>query len=137
MYLAGFTCNARYERFILSIFVWPPAEERCCTHLHVALGDVERGDSGVGDTTGKDTTEHALGVVNVVVGDGTGVAGVPGDVGDLLDLLSHLLGEVEVVRIARDADRDIVGTMMTISSTSPHVDEGRASRERQVGHGIR
>ena len=55
--------------------MWPPAEERCCTHLHVALGDVERGDSGVGDTTGKDTTEHALGIVGGVVGDGPKIPG--------------------------------------------------------------
>jgi hypothetical protein len=39
-----------------------------CTHLHVALGDVERGDTCVGDTASKDTTEHALGIVAGVVG---------------------------------------------------------------------
>ena len=39
-----------------------------CTHLHVTLGDIKRGDTCVGDTASKDTTEHALGIVAGVVG---------------------------------------------------------------------
>ena len=30
------------------------------TDLHVALGDVERGDAGVGDAACEDTAEHAF-----------------------------------------------------------------------------
>ena len=40
------------------------------TYLHVAFCYIEWGDTGVGDTTGQNTTEHALGVVRDVMGDG-------------------------------------------------------------------
>ena len=30
------------------------------THLHVTLGDVERGDSGMGSTASQNTTEQTL-----------------------------------------------------------------------------
>lgn len=40
------------------------------TDLHVALGDIERRDTGMGDTTCQDTSEHAFGVVRSVVGHG-------------------------------------------------------------------
>lgn len=32
-------------------------------YLHVTFCHIERSDTGVGDTTGKDTAQHALGVV--------------------------------------------------------------------------
>ena len=38
-------------------------------YLHVALGDIERGDTCVRDTASNDTAEHALGVVGAVMGD--------------------------------------------------------------------
>ena len=40
------------------------------THLHVTFCDVERRNAGVGETTRKGTTEHTLGVVAGIVGDG-------------------------------------------------------------------
>ena len=40
------------------------------THLHVALGDIERGDTSVREATGDGTAEHALAVVREVMGDG-------------------------------------------------------------------
>ena len=43
-------------------------------YLHVALGDIERGDTCVRDTASKDTAEHALGVVRAVMGDRAEVA---------------------------------------------------------------
>jgi hypothetical protein len=44
------------------------SDERSVTHLHVTLGDIERGDSGVGGTASQDTTEQALGVGRGVMG---------------------------------------------------------------------
>ena len=52
-----------------------PSSESWCTNLHVALGDIEGGDTGVGDTAGEDTTEHALGIVGGVVGDRPEISG--------------------------------------------------------------
>ena len=46
--------------------------------MHVALGDIKRGDGGVGETAGQDTTQQALAVVVGVMGDVTCIAGVPG-----------------------------------------------------------
>jgi len=38
------------------------------TYLHVTLGNIERGDSGVGGTASQDTTKQTLGVVGSVMG---------------------------------------------------------------------
>ena len=38
-------------------------------YLHVTLRDVQRCETGVGETARKSTTEHALGVVARIVGD--------------------------------------------------------------------
>jgi hypothetical protein len=46
--------------------------------LEIALDDIERSDDGVGDTAREDTGDHALEVVEVVMGDGAGEASVPG-----------------------------------------------------------
>jgi hypothetical protein len=46
--------------------------------LEIALDDIEGGDEGVGDTAREDTGDHALEVVEVVMGDGAGIASVPG-----------------------------------------------------------
>lgn len=40
------------------------------TNLGIALGNIERGASSVGGSTGKDTAEHALGIVGSIVGNG-------------------------------------------------------------------
>ena len=45
------------------------------TNLHVTFCDIEGGDTGVGETAGNSPTEHALGVVAGIVGDGAKVAG--------------------------------------------------------------
>lgn len=46
-------------------------------HLHVALGDIKGSDEGVGKSAAKNTTDHALAIVGVGVGDGMREAGVP------------------------------------------------------------
>ena len=44
------------------------------TNLHVTFCDIEGGDTGVGETAGNSTTEHALGVVASIVGDGAKIS---------------------------------------------------------------
>lgn len=61
MYFTGSTWQARHVNE-------EKTRRRIFAHLHVALGDIERGNTGVGDTASKDTTEHALGIVRGVVG---------------------------------------------------------------------
>lgn len=43
-------------------------------YLHVAFGNIKRGDTGMCDTASKDTTKHALGVVGEVVGHSANVS---------------------------------------------------------------
>jgi hypothetical protein len=43
-------------------------------YLHVAFSNIEWSDPGVGETTRKNTAEHALGIVGSVVGDRTKIS---------------------------------------------------------------
>ena len=45
-------------------------EDKTETYLHVTFCDVQRRNAGVGETARKSTTQHALGVVANIVGDG-------------------------------------------------------------------
>jgi hypothetical protein len=55
-------------------------------HLHVAFCDIERCDTCVRDTAGKDTTEHALGVVRGIVRHGPGES-------NALATVQHITGD--------------------------------------------
>ncbi len=46
------------------------------TNLHVAFGNIKRGDASVGETACKNAAKHALGIVRSVMGDR---AKMPGD----------------------------------------------------------
>jgi len=46
-------------------------------YLHVAFGNIEWCDTGVGETTCKNTAKHALGIVRSVVGDWAKMPGIP------------------------------------------------------------
>jgi hypothetical protein len=45
--------------------------------LHVTFGNIERSNTGVGETAGNSTTEHALGVVAGVMRNRAGEPGIP------------------------------------------------------------
>jgi hypothetical protein len=58
LYFVGLTyCSERDERYANAV-EWP-----CRTDLDVTFCNIERCDAGVGDTTGQNTTEHALGII--------------------------------------------------------------------------
>ena len=44
-------------------------------YLHVTFGDIERCDTSMSNTAGKDTTKHTLGIVRDIVRDRADVSG--------------------------------------------------------------